>query len=191
MQRLFEALQTEGIIRIKMEAVCLDSTTVKVHTDILTDWCVKKTGKQSIGRSRGGLTTKIHMVTASDRAVIAVTLSGGNEHDAPEGELLLERMERRPEQIYLLMDRAYEGDKMRIKAEQKGFIAIVPPKINRKQPWDYDKERYKQRNEIERCFLRIKRFRKIFTRHDKLDIIFSGFIYFALIYDSIISVNRL
>ena len=131
------------------------------------------------------------MVTASDRAVVAFTLSGGNAHDAPEGELLLDGIKRLPEQVYLLMDRAYEGDKTRTKATERGFVPIVPPKKNRKEPWDYDKERYKQRNEIERYFLRLKRFRKIFTRYDKLDVIFSGFIYFAMISDAIISVNTL
>jgi len=75
------------------------------------------------------------------------------------------------------MDKAYEGDKMRAASVKKGFIPVAPPKSNRKKPWEYDKIRYKQRNEIERYFLRLKRFRKIFTRYDKLDIIFSGFIF--------------
>ena len=131
------------------------------------------------------------MVAASDRSVVAFSLSGGNAHDAPEGERLLEEIERLPEQVYMLMDRAYEGDKMRAKVSEKGFTAVVPPKRNRKVPWEYDKELYKQRNGIERYFLRLKRFRKIFTRYDKLDIIFTGFIYFAMAIDAVISVNRL
>lgn len=131
------------------------------------------------------------MVTASDHSVVAFSLSGGNAHDAPEGELLIDRVERISEQIYMLMDRAYEGDKMRAKAIEKGFIPVVPPKKNRKEPWAYDKDLYKQRNEIERYFLRLKRFRRIFTRYDKLDLIFSGFIYFAMIIDALFSVNRL
>ena len=153
--------------------------------------CVKKTGKQSIGRSRGGLTTKIHMVTASDRSPVAFSLSGGNTHDGPEGELLVGSLKRLEEQRFMLMDRAYAGDSMRMKVVEKGFIPIVPPKRNRRKPWDYDKEHYKQRNEIERYFLRIKRFRKIFTRYDKLDVMFCGFIYFAIIADALLSVNRL
>jgi transposase len=146
----------------------------------------KKTGKQSIGKSRGGLTTKIHMVTASDRSVVTFSLSPGNAHDAPEGCALLDSFERRTAQTYLLMDRAYEGDAVRAKATEKGFVAVVPPKKNRKAPWEYDKERYKQRNEIERYFLGLKRFRKIFTRYDKLDIMFTGFIYFAMIVDALV-----
>ena len=126
------------------------------------------------------------MVTASDRSVVAFSLSGGQAHDAPEGERLLDEIEKLSEQIFIIMDRAYEGDGMRAKALEKGFIPVVPPKKNRNKPWEYDKERYKERNEIERYFLRLKRFRKIFTRYDKLDIMFSGFIYFAIIIDSLV-----
>ena len=131
------------------------------------------------------------MVTASDRAVVAFSLSGGNAHDAPEGGRLVDRIERLDEQLFMLMDRAYEGDKMRAKVVEKGFTAVVPPKKNRKEPWEYDKEHYKQRNEIERYFLRLKRFRKIFTRYDKLDVVYCGFICFAMSIDAVISVNRL
>ena len=131
------------------------------------------------------------MVTASDRAAVVFSLSGGNAHDAPEGEILIETVERLDEQVYMLMDRAYEGEKTREKVTEKGFIPVVPPKKNRKKPWEYDRELYKRRNEIERYFLRLKRFRKVFTRYDKLDVIFCGFIYFAMIIDAIISVNTL
>ena len=145
----------------------------------------KKRGKQAIGRSRGGLTTKIHMVTATDRSAVSFALSGGEAHDSPEGTALLDKIIRVPEQKYILMDKAYEGESMRKKAMEKGYSPAVPPKSNRKDPWEYDKERYKQRSEIERYFLRLKRFRKIFARYDKLDVLFCGFIYFAMIVDAI------
>ena len=70
------------------------------------------------------------------------------------------------------MDRAYEDDKTIALAKAHGFHAVVPPKKNRKLPWLYDKQLYKQRNIIERYFLRLKRFRKVFTHYDKLDFIF-------------------
>ncbi|MDL2205312.1 IS5 family transposase [Eubacteriales bacterium OttesenSCG-928-N13] len=139
-----------------------------------------------MGRSRGGLTTKIHMVTASDRSVVALSLSGGECHDSPEGEKPLCALERLPEHVYMLMDRAYEGDSIRKTVRKNGFIPVVPPKKNRKEPWDYDKVRYRKRNEIERYFLRLKRFRKNFTRHDKLDVLFCGFIYFAMCIDALL-----
>ena len=67
-----------------------------------------------------------------------------------------------------------------------GYIPVVPPKSYRINPWDYDKQLYKQRNQVERLFRRIKRFRRIFTRYDKLDVIFLAFVYFALIVDALI-----
>ena len=86
----------------------------------------------------------------------------------------------------LLMDRAYEDEATRQAALDNGFIPVVPPKKNRKSPWKYDKELYKRRNEIERYFRRLKRFRKVFTRYDKLDIIFLAIISFAMILDAIL-----
>ncbi|MDY2983704.1 MAG: hypothetical protein SOR75_00040 [Synergistes jonesii] len=74
------------------------------------------------------------------------------------------------------------------KALKKGFLPVVPPRSNLKVPWEYDKNMYKQRNETERYFLRLKRFWKIFTCYDKLDVLFCGFVHFAIIMDAI-SVN--
>ena len=86
----------------------------------------------------------------------------------------------------LLMDRAYEGDRMRETAVLLNYTPVVPPKKNRIDPWEYDKELYKRRNEIERFFRRLKRFRRVFTRYDKLDIVFAGFILFTMIIDAIV-----
>lgn len=83
------------------------------------------------------------------------------------------------------MDRAYEDKATRQAALDNGFIPVVPPRRNRKIPWEYDKVLYKRRNEIERYFRRLKRFRKVFTRYDKLDIIFLAVISFAMILDVI------
>ena len=126
------------------------------------------------------------MVTASDRAVVDFILTGGERNDSPVSIELLDKITKLNEQKYLLMDRAYNGINVRSKAEEKGFIPVTPPDRNCVNPWIYDKEKYKQRNEIERYFLRLKRFRKIFTRYDKLDIIFCGFIYFVMIIDGIL-----
>ena len=71
-----------------------------------------------------------------------------------------------------------------------GMTPVVPPKSNRLEPWKYDREMYKKRNEIERLFRRLKGYRRIFSRFDKLDVVFTFFIYFALIADTLISVNR-
>ena len=89
------------------------------------------------------------------------------------------------------MDRAYADNATRELAEQQGFIPVVPPKSNRKDPWDYDKEVYKQRNEVERFFLRLKkRFRRVFTRYDKLDVMFTGVITLAMIFDFMLTDSK-
>ena len=84
------------------------------------------------------------------------------------------------------MDRAYEDNETRELAVKQGFVPVVPPKRNRKNPWEYDKELYKCRNEVERYFLRIKRFRRVFTRYDKLDALYLGNLTLAMIFDAIL-----
>lgn len=125
------------------------------------------------------------MVAASDKDAVAFSLSSGEAGDAPEGRKLLETMGEAARITYLLMDRAYEGDETRTLAFELGYNPVVPPKSNRKTPWIYDKVLYKMRNQVERLFRRIKRFRRIFTRYDKLDIMFLSFVFFALIVDSV------
>ena len=62
---------------------------------------------------------------------------------------------------------------------------MVPPRSNRLAPWQYDKAMYRRRNEIERLFRRLKGFRRIFSRFDKLDVVFLAFLYFALIVEAL------
>ena len=83
------------------------------------------------------------------------------------------------------MDRAYEGDETRQLAVDLGYVPVVPPKQNRLAPWDYDQALYTRRNEIERLFRRLKGFRRIFTRFEKLDVMFVAFINFALIVEAL------
>ena len=83
------------------------------------------------------------------------------------------------------MDRAYEGDETRQLAVDLGYVPVVPPKQNRLAPWDYDQALYARRHEIERLFRRLKGFRRIFTRFEKLDVMFVAFINFALIIEAL------
>jgi transposase len=83
------------------------------------------------------------------------------------------------------MDRAYEGNETRYLAQSLGFEPVVPPLETRRDPWTYDTEVYKRRNEIERLFGRIKRFRRVFTRYDKTDLMFSAFVTVAFIADQL------
>jgi len=83
------------------------------------------------------------------------------------------------------MDRAYEGKPTRQLALDLGYIPVVPPKTDRREPWDYNRVMYKKRNEVERLFRRLKGFRRVFSRFDKLDAIFLAFIHFALIVEAV------
>jgi len=125
------------------------------------------------------------MVAADARTAITFALSPGQHHDAPQGRKLLRKLGKAPWPLYLLMDRAYEGDETRQLALELGFIPVVPPKQNRVTPWEYNRAMHKRRNEIERLFRRLKGFRRIFSRFEKLDVMFIAFINFALIVDGL------
>ena len=125
------------------------------------------------------------MVAADARTAVAFTLSPGNAHDAPEGRKLLNQLEKPTNSPAMIMDRAYEDNATRQLVLELGFVPVVPPKSNRVDPWEYNKELYKRRNEVERLFRRLKGFRRIFSRFEKLDIIFLGFIVFVLIVDAL------
>ena len=73
-----------------------------------------------------------------------------------------------------MADRVYEGDDTRRLVLDLGYTPVVPPKSNRKHPWDYNREMYKRRNEVERLFGRLKGYRCVFSRYDKLDVIRRG-----------------
>ena len=83
------------------------------------------------------------------------------------------------------MDRAYEGNETRQLALDLGLIPVVPPLSTRVQPWTYSKSWYRRRNEIERLFRRLKGFRRIFSRFDKLDVMFMAFLCFALVVEAL------
>ncbi len=78
------------------------------------------------------------------------------------------------------MDRAYESDETRQLVLDLGMIPVVPPKSNRLNPRQYNRALYKKSNEIERLFRRLKRFRRIVSRFEKLDVVFLAFLYFAV-----------
>ena len=105
------------------------------------DGCAKKNGPQSIGRSRGGWTTKIHMVAADARTAITFSLSPGQAHDAPEGRKLLNRFNS----TSLAHHGAYQGDETRQLALALGF---EPRRCQSgSNRWEYDREMYKRRPE--------------------------------------------
>ncbi|OLH94513.1 transposase [Xanthomonas oryzae pv. oryzae] len=108
-----------------------------------------------------------------------------NAHAAPPARALLERLGPVERPVHLLMDPALQVNEPRQLALDLGFVPVVPPKSNRVDPWEYDKEMYKRRNEVERLFRRLKGYRRIFTRFEKLDVMFLGFLSFVLVVDGL------
>jgi transposase len=121
---------------------------------------------------------------------LILKLSPGQAGDAPNGRELLQAGGPVATRCYLIMDSAYQGDETLRLARQLGYIPVVPPNPQRLVSWEYDRIVYRRRNEIERLFRRLKGYRRVFCRFDKLDVLFTGFIVFALIVEALrFSVN--
>jgi transposase len=132
------------------------------------------------------------MVAADDRTAVCFSLSPGQAGDGPEGrKLIADKL--KPGMIpglkASIMDMAYEGDQTRQLLLDMGIEPVVPPRPSRLNPWEYDRELYKKRNEVERFFRRLKGFRRIFSRFEKLDAMYIAFIHVALIFDGLIYLN--
>lgn len=127
----------------------------------------------------------MHLVAADARTAITFALSPGQAHDAIIGRELLHALGPPQFSVALLMDRAYEGDDTRQLALDLGYQPVVPPKSNRLTPWQYNRALYKRRNEVERFFRRLKGYRRIFSRFEKLDLLFIGFLLFVLIVEAL------
>lgn len=121
--------------------------------------------EQAIGRSRGGRTTKIHALIDAQGRPLAFRLTGGNVADIDVAAPLL--CGTAPS-AWLIGDKGYDADHLRTLLESRGTTAVIPNKSNRKRPFPFDADRYKERNLIERTNCRIKDFRAIATRYDKL-----------------------
>jgi transposase len=117
-----------------------------------------------MGRSRGGLTTKIHALVDAEGLPIALKLTEGQAHDGRSAEDMLEQMQAG--QI-LLADRAYDSDAMRRALAERGAWANVKPMPGRKNVPAFSAFLYRYRNLVERFFNKLKHFRGVATRYDK------------------------
>ena len=117
-----------------------------------------------MGRSRGGLTTKIHALVDAEGLPIMLKLTEGQAHDGKSAEDMLG--EFRAGQI-LLADRAYDSDALRQSLAARGAWANVKPMPNRKNIPAFSAFLYRYRNLVERFFNKLKHFRGVATRYDK------------------------
>ena len=150
-------------------------------------------GREGLGRSRGGLSTKIHLAADRRCRPVARILSPGQHGDCPRFIPLLEavrigrrglgRPRTRPGAA--LADKAYSSAANRAYLRKRGITAVIPVKEDQKKhrrargsaggrPPAFDAGRYKERNTVERCFAKLKQFRAVATRYDKREFMYQG-----------------
>ena len=158
--KLLDALVDAGAVT---RSTAIDSTYVKAQRSAFGGKGGRR--RQAIGRSRGGWTTKVHALTDVIGRPYALMLTPGNVADVKAAPELLARLGRTR---YLLGDKGYDADALRRSLRQAGAVPVIPGRRSRKRAIRYDKQRYRDRHLIENAFCRLKDFRRVATRYDKL-----------------------
>ena len=139
---------------------------------------VKKSGgqdQQALGRSRGGFSTKIHIAVDALGNPLRLVLTAGQRHDSPQAEALIVGYEPQA----LIADKGYDSGALIKAVTAKGIEAVIPPKKNRTEMREYDRHLYRERHLIE-CFIgKIKQYRRVFSRFEKLSKNYLGFLSFV------------
>lgn len=160
-----------------MESIMIDGTIVRAHACAAgaPQGCLTEPQDQALGRSKGGFTTKIHVMVDGLGNPLDFILTGGQAADVTQAYILIEGVQA----TYALMDKAYDADKLIEQLKHQGIIPVIPPKSNRKEPREYDKHIYKERSLVE-CFIgKLKQFRRIFSRFEKWAKNYMHFVRFA------------
>ncbi|YBW38610.1 transposase [Nitrobacter sp. TKz-YC01] len=119
-----------------------------------------------MGRSRGGLTTKIHVLVDACGLPIRLKITEGQAHDGRSAQDMIDTVERGD---LLLADRAYDSNALRQTLAARGATANVKPTPNRVAALRFNGRLYRKRNLVERFFNKIKHYRAVATRYDKRD----------------------
>ena len=172
LETMFRALSEDA----DMENLSIDSTCIKVHESAIGG---EKTEDKAVGRTRGGLNTKLHAIVDGLGNPVEFLLSAGNDNDCVHAIELLENVELCGSNV--LADRAYGAQSIREYISKHGANYVIPPQSNVSNPWPADWYLYKERHLVECFFQKIKWFRRIATRYDKLDASFLAFVYLAAI----------
>ena len=152
---------------------------------------LKKNGgqaAQALGRSRGGFSTKIHASVDALGNPLRFKLTGGQRHDITNAKPLIADYEF----DHLIADKSYDADPFLDLVIQRGAGPVIPPRVKRKQPCDYDDHLYREHHLAECFFNKIKHYRRIFSRLEKLAERCLGFLIFVgdLLYGCAENVNR-
>ena len=161
----------------ELSGILIDSTIVRAHASAAG--APKKGGQeaQSLGRTRGGFTTKLNLSLSDACMPLRFILIPGHRNDITQAHALLEGYCYE----YVIGDKAYDSDALIAEITSRAAIAVIPPRRDRTEPQAYDETLYKRRNLIERFFGWLKQYRRVATRYDKLGVRYLGFVYFAAI----------
>lgn len=129
--------------------------------------------------SRGGRNTKIHTLVDGLGNPLAFMLSSGRDHDSVHAVELLQQIDIEGSNI--IGDKAYGAKAIREYIDSQSATYTIPPQNNVRDPWLVDLHTYKERHLVECFFQKLKWFRRIFTRYDKLDSSFLAFVYIGAI----------
>lgn len=167
-----------------MEYAMIDGSIAKVHRHGQR----AKGGplNQAIGKSKGGMTTKILALVDALGNLVGFRLLPGQRHDICGVEPLIKDREFGA----LLADKAFDADWLVKNLTERGSKVVIPPRSNHKAPREYDKEIYKWRHLVENFFCKLKEFKKIAMRAEKTDTSFSANIYLAATLSPCDNVNR-
>jgi transposase len=135
----------------------------------------KKNGDQCLGRSRGGFSTKIHLAADALGNAVRFILTGGERHDMTQAEALIENLFA----DHVIADKGYDSEDFVMKLKALGSNAVIPSRINSKTQRQIDWHLYKERHLIENQIGKLKHFRRVFSRFDKLAKNYLSFIHFA------------
>lgn len=157
-ERVIHALADETEIR----HVLIDSTIVRAHQH--SSGARKKNGPQALGRSRGGLTTKLHFAVDDAGRPLRLIATEGQVSDITCANELVEHLRT----CAVIADKGYDSNAFVERIRATRAKAVIPPRSNRKTRRRYSRVLYRTRNIVERFFSRIKHFRRVATRYDKL-----------------------
>jgi transposase len=155
----------------------VDSTHVKVHADGSNP--AGGQALQAMGRTKGGLNTKIHALVNARSQALVIALSGGNQADISLAEELTECL---PEGSTLIGDKGYDSSTLRQTAAAQGIKTCIPARSNRTTTVPFAPSIYRRRHRVENFFEKIKRYRRVATRYDKLAETFLGFVCLAILF---------
>ena len=160
-----------------MEHLILDSTIVRAHP-CAAGASIQSGGQadQALGRSRGGFSTKIHVSVDGLGNPLRFILTAGQRHDITQAEALVIDLDFE----HLIADKSYDADDfINLIIEAYEAEVVIPPRSKRKESREYDAHLYKERHLVE-CFInKIKHYRRIFSRFEKLAKRYLGFLHFV------------